>query len=87
MKLCAICQSRLPSGRTKYCSDRCYFKSKLVFNRRRFERDPAFAERQKAAAAAWAKENREQRNATARERYARRKAAKFAAVLQKRVQP
>lgn len=87
MKVCAICSKPLPSGRSKYCSDKCYFASKTVFNRRRYDRDPAFVERQKAAAAAWAKENRERRNATARERYARQKAAKLAAVLAKRVRP
>lgn len=82
MKLCAICSKPLRLPRTKYCSDTCYLASKAGFYRRRYHADPAYAAKQRATVRAWRRAHREQCNATRRDWYARRKAAKFARVLE-----
>lgn len=87
MTHCVICDRPLPYGRSKYCGDRCYFRSKQGFNKRRYHSDPAFVESRKAAINAWRAANREYYNAEARERYALKKAEKLAAILEKARNP
>lgn len=76
MTTCKMCPAPLTGRRKAYCSDACSDEARRVRFRQRYHSDTAFAEYKRTAARRWSRMH--PKRATAR-----RKAARFAAVLQR----